>query len=205
MAAVSHELRSPLGRARVLVEMAREGRAPPSVHDDLESEIDAMDRLVGDLLAAARIDFEAISPQDLDAADAAGRAIEIAHLPKETLVVHGSAGTVRADPTLIPRAIAGLLDNAKRYGGQTIQLHVHDLGERVRFEVTDDGPASARRARAGLPAVLPRCVAERRAQAGRRGPRARARATDRRSAPRRGRRSRTRRGGARVWIELPRG
>src|SRR4029450_9484107 len=72
-------------------------------------------------------------------ARAAGRA-RPAPLPKETLVVHGTGGTVRADPTLLPRAIAGLLDNAKRYGGQTIQLHVHGLGERVRFEVTDDGP-----------------------------------------------------------------
>src|SRR6185503_9041459 len=110
-----------------------------TVHDDLQAEIDAMDRLVGDLLAAARIDFEAISPTDLDAADVAHRALEIARLPKETLVVHGNAGGVRADPTLLPRAVAGLLDNAKRYGGATIQLHLHDLGERVRFEVTDDG------------------------------------------------------------------
>ena len=205
MAAVSHELRSPLGRARVLVEMAREGRAPQSVHDDLEAEIDAMDRLVGDLLAAARIDFEAISPQDLDAADAAGRAIEIAHLPKETLVVHGAARTVRADPTLLPRAIAGLLDNAKRYGGRTIQLHVHDLGERVRFEVTDDGPGfgpgeleqafqpffrgvsqngAPKPAGEGLGLALVRQIAEaHRGEAG--------------AAVREG-------GGARVWVEVPR-
>ena len=39
LAAVSHELRSPLGRARVLVELSREGSAPASLHDDLQAEI----------------------------------------------------------------------------------------------------------------------------------------------------------------------
>jgi signal transduction histidine kinase len=113
---------------------------------------------------------------------------------------------VRADPTLLPRAIAGLLDNAKRYGGQTIQLHVHDLGERVRFEVTDDGPGfgpgeleqafqpffrgaspngAPKPAGEGLGLALVRQIAEaHRGEAG--------------AAAREG-------GGARVWIEVPRG
>lgn len=142
LAAVSHELRSPLGRARVLVEMAREGSAPPDVHDALQGEIDAMDHLVGDLLAAARIDFEAVSPRELDARDVARRALELAEMPADALVA-GEEGAVHADPTLLARALAGLLDNARRYGAATVRLHVRGRAERVRFVVEDDGPGFA--------------------------------------------------------------
>ncbi len=205
LAAVSHELRSPLGRARVLVEMAREGSAPPDLHDALQAEIDAMDGLVGDLLAAARIDFEAVTPRPLDPADVARRALEIAGMPADALVVAGDQGGVRADPTLLARALAGLLDNARRYGGADVRLHVRGRLERVRFEVEDDGPGfapgDAERAfepfwrgptadgrpaprGEGLGLALVRQIAQaHRGEAG---------AENRRE------------GGARVWIELPR-
>lgn len=149
MAAVSHELRSPLARVRVLVELAREGRAPDGLHDDLQSEIDGMDALVGDLLAAARIDFEAARPTDLDATAVARRALELAGLP-ESLLAHGPPKahgavpppTVRADPTLLARALRGLLDNGMRHAGRVTALRI-EADERVRFTVEDDGPGFA--------------------------------------------------------------
>lgn len=140
MAAVSHELRSPLGRARVLVEMIREGTAPPGVADELEAEIDAMDGLVGDLLAAARIDFEAVAPRALDPVDLARRAVEIAGLPPDTLRADGAIGPVRADATLLARALVNLLRNARQHGGGAVSLHLAAADGRVRFEVRDDGP-----------------------------------------------------------------
>lgn len=207
MAAVSHELRSPLGRARVLVEMAREGSAPPTLHDDLQAEIDAMDGLIGDLLAAARIDFEAVAPRPLDALDVARRALAAAGLPADALVAHpvDDQATVRADPTLLARALGVLLDNAIRYAGTAIRLHVRARAGRVRFEVEDDGPGfePGDEVRAfepfwrgrevagwpkpegvGLGLALVRQIAE--AHQGEAG------AENRRE------------GGARVWIELPR-
>ena len=145
MAAVSHELRSPLGRARVLIEMAREGSAPATFHDDLQAEIDAMDGLVGDLLAAARIDFEAVAPREISAAELAQRAVEAARLPPETFDPGPvpETGAVRADPTLLARALATLLDNARRYGGTHVRLRLRGRLLRVRFEVEDDGPGFA--------------------------------------------------------------
>jgi signal transduction histidine kinase len=138
MAAVSHELRSPLGRARVMIELAREGDA--TVYDELQREIDAMDSLVGDLLAAARIDFEAVSPRELDPKEVALRALQIAQLPADRLIVEGPLQPLRADPTLLSRALAVLLDNAHRYGGQTVRLRLRPRLHRLRMEVEDDGP-----------------------------------------------------------------
>ena len=138
MAAVSHELRSPLGRARVMIELAREGNT--AVYDELQREIDGMDHLVGDLLAAARIDFEAVSPRELEPRAVALQALQIAGLPAETLVCEGELRMLRADPTLLARALAVLLDNARRYGGATVRLHLRPRLHRLRFVVEDDGP-----------------------------------------------------------------
>lgn len=199
LAAVSHELRSPLARMRVMVELSREGGVPQ--HDDLQSEIGGMDALVGDLLAAARIDFEAISMADLAARQIAERALEMAGLPSSTLA-DGEDARVRADPTLLARALVVLLDNAQRYGGQTVQLRVLVDGTEVRFEVLDDGPGfesgveeqvfqpfwrpagSARPEGLGLGLALARQIA-------------RAHGGDAAAANRPD-------GGARVWILLPR-
>ncbi len=143
MAAVSHELRSPLGRARVLVEMAREGSAPPTLYDELDAEIAGMDGLVGDLLAAARINFEAIAPRELSVRDVAARALELAHLPSDSATFEGEAGELTADATLLARALSGLLDNGRRYGGTQVSLTVQATPDRVRFLVKDNGPGFA--------------------------------------------------------------
>jgi len=83
------------------------------------------DTLVGELLASARLDFAALSPRPLDGAEAARRALERAGLPAGLLVVapesEGALG-FEADATLVARALANLLDNARRHGG------VHSLG-----------------------------------------------------------------------------
>jgi two-component system, OmpR family, sensor kinase len=139
MAAVSHELRSPLGRLRVMVELAREGNAPNNLHDELQAEIDGMDALIGDLLAAARIDFDAVTLRDLDARTVALRALEIAGLPADTLREEGDLGRLRADATLLSRAIAVLLDNAVKHGGPQRTLWLTDQGNALRMEVRDDG------------------------------------------------------------------
>lgn len=205
LAAVSHELRSPLGRVRVLVEMSREGVAPASFHDDVQGEIEAMDGLVGDLLAAARIDFEAITLREIRSEDLARRALEVGRVGAGVLDIQGDVGVVRADVTLMARALATLLDNGARYGGKVVRLGVRARETRVRFEVEDDGPGFApgdevqafepfwrgpqgegrQRGGEGLGLALVRQIAE--AHEGEAGAENRAE------------------GGARVWVELPRG
>lgn len=141
LAAVSHELRSPLARVRVMVELAREGRAPDGMHDELQAEIDGMDALVGDLLAGARIDFEALDPQPVQAAVLVQRALELVEVPSEALQVEPVE--VRADVTLSTRALRGVLDNAVRHGGRVERVSVTVAGDWVRFSVDDDGPGFA--------------------------------------------------------------
>ncbi len=143
LAAVSHELRSPLGRVRIMVELAREGRASDGVHDEIQQEIDGMDALVADLLTAARIDFEAVAPVSFDPVELVGRCMREADLSDERLVVEGEVPSLSADATLVAWALRTLLDNAMRYGGDVVSVRLVADDGSCCFEVSDNGPGFA--------------------------------------------------------------
>lgn len=143
MGAVSHELRSPLARARVLVEMSREGTAPDDLADRMEREIALMDGIVGDLLAASRIDFDAVQRRVLDPVDVALAALERAGVSEDRLLVTEDPGMVDADPTLLGRALGVMLRNAEAHGHGVVTLVVDRTDDRVVLKVLDDGPGFA--------------------------------------------------------------
>ena len=143
LAAVSHELRSPLARLRLLVELAR-GAGAAARLDELEREIVEMDALLGKLLASSRLEFGALVRESLPARDVATRALEMAGAEPALLDDHSEGALVAVDPTLIGRALGNLLENAARHAGGITRLSVlvaNDGREpRVRFEVIDQGP-----------------------------------------------------------------
>ncbi|WP_129581317.1 HAMP domain-containing sensor histidine kinase [Sorangium sp. So ce834] len=145
LAAVSHELRTPLARIRLLTEMARGDGGPSApVFDDLDREVMEIDALVGDLLASSRIDFAALTLTRLDPAEAAIRALERAGLDPTLLEVAEGTPPFEADATLLARALANLLENARAHAGGAERLRVRPGGpSRVVFEVEDRGPGFA--------------------------------------------------------------
>lgn len=144
LAAVSHELRTPLARIRLLTEMARDQGATHKTLDDLDREVVEMDALVGDLLASSRMDFAALSRRPLDAVETASRALERAGADPTALVVEREADEggpipIQADATLLGRALANLIDNARKHGGGVEVLKVKRADGHVAFEVEDHG------------------------------------------------------------------
>lgn len=148
LAAVSHEVRTPLARIRMLVEL---GRSRPSgdgftvdakTLDDLDREVIEIDALIGELLASSRLDFAALTVSDLDAADVARRALERQSLTAP-LTVPEAPVAFRADPTLVQRALANLLHNAVVHAGGVESMVVAATAGAVRFEVRDRGPGVA--------------------------------------------------------------
>ncbi len=124
LAAVSHEIRSPLARMRFMVETLRDDDPARSrALDDIDREMEGIDALVGDLLATSRMDFDALRKVPLDAAEVALRALERAGL----------------DATLVQTALANLLGNARKHGGTVRSLRVSASKGAVRFTVDDDG------------------------------------------------------------------
>ncbi|MFL5303901.1 MAG: ATP-binding protein [Polyangia bacterium] len=144
LAAVSHELRTPLARIRLLVEIGRQrsqGGPPPL--DEIEREAIEIDALVGELLASARLEFQAVTPKPLDAVEVARRALERAGEPADKLQAPPAPVALGADPTLLARALANLVDNARKHGGGLQRLAVTTDEAWVAFTVTDAGPGFA--------------------------------------------------------------
>jgi signal transduction histidine kinase len=140
MAAVSHEIRTPLSRIRLLTEMARDAGSDPKTLDAIDREVVEIDELVSDLLAGSRLDFSELKRRPLLAPEVAREAAERAGVDPAALVVEAPNARVEADPTLLARALANLLDNAKQHGGGVSALRVLEREGLVVFEVDDGGP-----------------------------------------------------------------
>jgi two-component system, OmpR family, sensor kinase len=140
LAVISHELRTPLARIRVLTDLARDGRR--DAVDEIDREVAEIDDLVSKVLAQSRLAFGTMTPRPIRLVDAVSEALERLGLPR-TLLKDINApvdATVNADPTLLHRAIANLLDNARKHGGGVRRVSVRSTDTGVSVEVTDAGP-----------------------------------------------------------------
>ncbi len=115
LASASHELRSPLARVRMAVEILG-GDEPEkaAIVADAARDVEELDALVGDLLLASRLqarpELQAREEVDLVAIAAEEGA-------RVGAVVSGSCPPVVGDARMVRRAVRNLLENAVRYGG----------------------------------------------------------------------------------------
>jgi two-component system, OmpR family, sensor kinase len=116
LAAVSHEVRSPLSRLRICAELLRGDGPKESILDAVEREILELDNLVGQLLASSRLDFETLTKRRVVAAELLAEVLVRRQLSAELVEDQSGGASVNIDPTLIARALDNLLDNAVRHG-----------------------------------------------------------------------------------------
>jgi signal transduction histidine kinase len=150
LAAVGHDLRSPLAALRAAVEALEDGLAPDPARylGSMGADLDALSRLVDDLFLLSRIEAGNLNFDRLpvDVAELADESIEallpVARQSDIELVVEVD-GRVPADagPAEIGRVIRNLVDNAIRYSpaGSQVTVEVCDAAG-ARVAVSDHGP-----------------------------------------------------------------
>jgi len=147
VADASHELRTPLTAARTNVELLREGKLPAEegarALDEAAIELDALTRLVSDLVELARGEERKLRLEDVQLDDLVAVAVERAQAraPQVTFVTALSPTHVTADPVLLERAVSNLLDNAVKYSPDGAPIEVSVRGGEV--VVADHGPGIA--------------------------------------------------------------
>lgn len=142
LANASHELRSPLARMKMAVEMM-DGAAPnqqAKLKREVDTNIAELDALVEEVLLASRLDavkntgvFEDVDLLGMAAEEAA----------RVGAVLDSQADTpykVQGDERLLRRALRNLLENAKRYGGGDITVNLLRHKTALEVQVCDRGP-----------------------------------------------------------------
>ncbi len=146
---ISHELRSPLARLGVAVELARSGEDLNSALNRIQKESDRLNALVGQLLQVTRAEGDPASlgrhPVRLDelvqqlvddaAIEAAAHGCRLVYDRREPVTVEG-------DPELLRRAVENVIRNAIRYAprGSSVEVSLARNNGAAVMNVRDRGP-----------------------------------------------------------------
>ncbi len=152
LADAAHELRTPVAGMRAAAESLL--HAGPTLAAEERQQLEALvvreagrtGRLVGDLLAVARLDAaETARPRvRTELREVAARELERVGLthPAVGRTLTGPGAVALADPEQLTGIVGNLLDNAVRAAGPTgaVEVRVHRLDEWACVDVVDSGP-----------------------------------------------------------------
>jgi two-component system osmolarity sensor histidine kinase EnvZ len=136
LAGISHDVRTPLSRLRLALEMSGADRAAA---EGMGADIEEMDKVIAQFLAFARGEDEALVEDDLN-----GLVEEIidGYRKREEDVTFspGPLPALRFAPLAVRRAVTNLIDNALRYAGTAIEVTTRREAGHALVEVRDRGP-----------------------------------------------------------------
>lgn len=154
LAGISHDLRSPLTRAKIALELA-EAIPDPATFKDLGRYLGQMESLIAEFLDFSRgVVVDADSPLELSG--------WVAHVCRDlstersSIAFTGDTVHVQCNSSALLRVLRNLIENAQRYGqGEAIEVQVSRLAESAVIDIRDRGPGipEAERERVFMPFV----------------------------------------------------
>jgi signal transduction histidine kinase len=136
LAAVSHDLRTPITRLRLRAELIEDESLRAKFARDL-AEMESMTAAALDFLRGARVD-EPVRPVDVPALLDSLQA-DMEEAGHEVRVQARAAAPFPARPLALKRCLANLIENAVKYGTRA-EVRLEDDGRELRITVADDGP-----------------------------------------------------------------
>jgi len=137
LAGVSHDLRLPLTRVRLRLERVSDAEVKRSI----ESDLDEMEHMIAGTLdylragngseAAVRTNINALVEGVAEDMEALGATVRL----------HGKAeAPMSVRPQALRRCLANLMENARRYGGNEIDVTTVDAPDALTIRIEDRGP-----------------------------------------------------------------
>ena len=161
LANASHELRSPLARIRMGLELMGADAASPQ-RIEISRSINELDQLIDEILLASRLDARQADAEPFERLDLTGLAAEeCARLNVELnaqlgtpsaqpqgaeldMATNGHSLSLQGSPRLLRRLIRNLLENARRYSSGDVNLELAETNTRGQamavIKVHDRGP-----------------------------------------------------------------
>ncbi|MBC9713247.1 sensor histidine kinase KdpD [Streptomyces sp. TRM66268-LWL] len=150
LAAVSHDLRTPLAGIKAAVtslrsddvEWSEEDRA--ELLEGIEDGADRLDHLVGNLLDMSRLQTGTVTPliREIDLDEVVPMALGGVPEGAAELDIPESLPMVSVDKGLLERAVANIVENAVKYSPdeKPVRVSASAIGDRVEIRVVDRGP-----------------------------------------------------------------
>lgn len=136
---ISHELRSPLARLNVALDLSRQRKGDDPAFDQMERDIECLNEMIGRLLSLARLDSSAapVSMSRIDLAEivsriVAGAAFELGERGSTIQLSCSGQYFVHGNAELLHSAIENIVRNAIRYtaAGSSMEVHLGTDGTR---------------------------------------------------------------------------
>ncbi|MDX2847567.1 sensor histidine kinase KdpD [Streptomyces sp. PA03-3a] len=150
LAAVSHDLRTPLAAIKAAVSSLRSDDVAWSEDDEaellegIEEGADRLDNLVGNLLDMSRLQTGTVTPliREVDLDEVVPKALRGVPDGSVALDVPETLPMVSVDPGLLERSVANIVENAVKYSpaGAQVLVAASALGGHVDLRVVDRGP-----------------------------------------------------------------
>ncbi|MFI6942491.1 ATP-binding protein [Streptomyces sp. NPDC050418] len=150
LAAVSHDLRTPLAGIKAAVTSLRSDDVEWSDEDrsellaGIEDGADRLDHLVGNLLDMSRLQTGTVTPliREIDLDEVVPMALGGVPEGSADLDIPESLPMVSVDKGLLERAVANIVENAVKYSPDRtpVRVSASAIGERVEIRVVDRGP-----------------------------------------------------------------
>jgi two-component system osmolarity sensor histidine kinase EnvZ len=140
LAGVSHDLRTPLARIRLGVEML-DSKTDEGLREGMVQDVEDIDAVINQFLDFARVTAESGNTADVDVNELVHSVVErYSRQGKRVSARTSPVPVLKLEPLAMQRLLTNLIENALRHAGDEVEVETAFDAGYVRLSVLDRGP-----------------------------------------------------------------